>query len=576
MINLIYIILAILGLGFLVFIHELGHFIVARWQGMKVEAFAIGFGKALFTWEHKGVQWRICMLPFGGYVKIAGMQKEGNQEPWEVPNGFFSKTPWQRIKVAFAGPLVNIAFAFAVFTILWVAGGRNKPFAEFTRYIGWVDPKSALYEKGVYPGDSITNYDGRPYNGFKDLLMVGLTKAEQTQIAGNKIDPATGAEQPYDYTLKTYQNNERFRTIGVLAPANYLIFQNALAESVKESGIQPGDRIIWADGERIASTYQLSHLINESTALLTVKRGDAQLQIKVPRTQISDFKLAPSERGEMDDWQHEAGLKGRLQDQLFIPYLLSPDVVVENRLRFFDEEKPFNYNLQEGDRILAVDGIKVSAPHELFEQLQTRHVRLVVQRDPALVAKTLWTKADEQFEQFNYTDLQQLTTFANASAGNLHLLKPVVPELNKEVYVLGVSLSDRVVSYNPTPGKQFTEVLQQTWSTLTGLLTGQGSAKNIAGPVGIISIVQQSWAYGIKEACYWLALISLSLGIMNLLPLPVLDGGHIVFSLTEMVTRRRMKSKTMERLIIPFFGLMVLFFIYVTYQDIARLFSKIF
>jgi regulator of sigma E protease len=585
--SLIYIILAVLGLGFLVFIHELGHYIVARRQGMKVEAFAIGFGKPIFTWVHDGVEWRICMLPFGGYVKIAGMEKEGDVEPADMPDGFFGKSPWQRIKVAFAGPLVNIVFAFAVFVVLWLSGGREKAFSEFTNHIGWVDPKSELYEKGVRPGDSITTYDHKPYNGFRDLLMVGLIKSEQTQIAGFKLDPVTGAEQPYDYTLKTYQSNERFRTIGVLAPASYLIVGGeAKTQSLKESGIELGDRIIWADGELIASNVQLSEIVNDTSALLMIQRGEELIQIKVPRFQIDEFTLAASESGEMDDWQHEAAIGGRLQDHFFIPYLVAPDLKVESRIRFFDETKNFNYTLQEGDRILSVDGIAVATTKDLFETIQQRHVRLVVQRDPAMMAKTLWTNADTEFEQFNFADLHALATFSKESAGNLHMLKPVVPvaystlapdqKLQKDIYVLGVGMKDRQVQYNPTPIAQFYDVLQQTWTTLSSLFTGQASAKNVAGPIGIISIVQQSWAYGYKEALYWMALISLNLGIMNLLPLPVLDGGHIVISFGEMITRRRMKSKTMERLIIPFVGLMILFFIFVTYQDIARLFSKIF
>src|SRR3989344_8333015 len=109
--SIFYAVLGILGLGFLVFIHELGHYWMARRQGMRVEAFAIGFGKPLYTWEHKGVKWHICCLPFGGYVKIAGMQKEKGLEPYEIEDGFFGKPPWQRIQVALAGPLVNIAFA---------------------------------------------------------------------------------------------------------------------------------------------------------------------------------------------------------------------------------------------------------------------------------------------------------------------------------------------------------------------------------------------------------------------------------------------------------------------------------
>ena len=82
--------------------------------------------------------------------------------------------------------------------------------------------------------------------------------------------------------------------------------------------------------------------------------------------------------------------------------------------------------------------------------------------------------------------------------------------------------------------------------------------------------------YGFKEALFWLGFISLNLGIINLFPLPVLDGGHILFSIVEMITKKPIKAKTMERLILPFIVLLILFFIFVTYQDIVRIISRFF
>src|SRR5271170_5798666 len=130
MISLAYIILALLGLGVLIFIHELGHYVMARRVGMKVEAFSIGFGKPLHVWERDGVKWQLCLLPFGGYVRIAGMEKKGALEPHQIPDGFFGKKPIDRIKVALMGPLVNIVFAFLMFTVIWACGGRLKSFSE--------------------------------------------------------------------------------------------------------------------------------------------------------------------------------------------------------------------------------------------------------------------------------------------------------------------------------------------------------------------------------------------------------------------------------------------------------------
>jgi len=642
-INLIYVLLAIVGLGFLVFIHELGHYWVARRRGMRVEAFAIGFGKPIFTWERDGVKWHICMLPFGGYVKIAGMQKEGFLEPSEIPDGFFGKKPWDRIQVAFAGPLVNIVFALVVFSVLWFSGGRNKQFTEFTHRIGWVDPNSALYSLGVRPGDVIDKYDGRPFTGFKDLLIASIMSDESTQISGKKIDYLSGKQTDFNYTLKTYQNPElmgkdRLNTIGVLSPARYMIYngQDLLPGSpMAESGIEPKDRVLWADGEVIFSHQQLSSLINDSTAFLTVQRGDVIFETKVPRVRLSDLKMSPPEQGEIDDWQHEASLKGKLQDLYFIPYNLSPTAAVEGKIQFIDEEdqakataaceRCAHYSpLLEGDQILAVDGKKIQTPYELLADLQSRHVLMVVDRNPALVAKTLWTKADAQFDDFSSQDLKNIvdsigTDHPVVASGDLRLLAPITPkplidfsltqsqkaqlaeelaQSKKEVetiqdpqkrseaigqlekrenkVVLGLPLVDRAVMYNPTPMQQFGEVFKDTYRTLYSLVTGVANPKYVSGPVGIVQIVHQSWMLGGKEVLFWMALISLNLGIINLLPLPVLDGGHILFSVVEMITKKPIKAKTMERMIIPFVVLLIGFFIFVTYNDISRIFSKFF
>lgn len=639
--SIFYALLAILALGLLVFIHELGHYWIARREGMRVEAFSIGFGKPIYTWEHDGVKWMICMLPFGGYVRIAGMQQEGSREPYEIADGFYGKKPWQRIKVALAGPLVNIAFAIVAFTILWVAGGRSKQFQEFTSRIGWVDPQSALYQLGVRPGDVIERYDNRPFHGFKDLLVASLMDDKTTRIEGYKIDALSGKRADFDYTLKTYENpqmtKEKLLTIGVFSPASYLIYDGREADlagsPIEKSGIEPEDRILWADGEMVFSIQQLSALTNQSTAFLTVQRGDQIFQTKVPRIQLEDLKMTSPERAEIGDWQYETGLKGKLQDLYFIPYNLSPQNVVESRIDFLDlseQEAAFQKckrctyftPLEEGDRILAVDGTPIQFSHQLLQALQVRHVIVIVERNPSSIGKTLWTQADGQYDDFNRTELFSIVASIGTSrqvdhSGSLHLLKPIIPKsksefslspqqqaaLSKELattkkeieamrdpakrsaalkvlenaqrrLILGLPLRDREVTYNPNPIQQFQAVVVDTWRTLSGLFSGMLNPKYMSGPVGIVHVVHQSWMVGIKEALFWMAVISLNLGIVNLLPIPVLDGGHIMFSILEAIRKRPLRAKTMERLIIPFVGLLIAFFIYITYQDLARLFSK--
>jgi regulator of sigma E protease len=161
---------------------------------------------------------------------------------------------------------------------------------------------------------------------------------------------------------------------------------------------------LWGDGEILFSAAQLGSLINEQTVLLTVQRGDEVFQTKVPRVQIDDLRMSAYERGEIDDWQHEAGLKGRLQDLYFVPYNFSPSASVEKHLEFIDREdqiKAFDrcercayFNpLQEGDQVIAVDGKRIDSSYELLQALQTRKVLLIVQRDPEAIEKINWTQA---------------------------------------------------------------------------------------------------------------------------------------------------------------------------------------
>ncbi len=632
--------LAILGLGFLVFIHELGHFWMARRTGMKVEAFSVGFGRPIISWIKNGVRWQISWIPFGGFVKIAGMQREDDKEPHDVKDGFYSKSAWQRIQVSFMGPAVNIVFGLLLFGILWISGGREKQFQEFTHRIGWIDPQTALYEKGVRPGDLIESYDGRTFSGFKDLMIAGIMKNSQNRVQGYKVEPLTGKKTNFDYTLNNYalqQSQHNERSIGILSPASYLIYDDlgkpVPPESpIANSGIQNHDRILWLDGEILYSRPHLTHAVNESSTFLTVQRGETIFHSKVPRIHLDELSMTRTQKEELDDWQHEENLSGRFENLYFIPYLLSHSGKVEGRLDFIDEadqKKAFEtcqrcayFNpLQKGDRIVAIDGKTISSSYDLLNQLQQRRVLMIVQRDASLQTPVSWSKADADFGKLLETkDLEKIVSsigleHSTKESGHLLLLNSIEPKPHKEISValgqqeqidaalkkieeiadpqvkeealeqiathqnqliLGASLSDRPVIYNPSPLEQFGVVLKETWRTLSSLFSGNLSPKYMSGPVGIVQAVQYGWSQGVKEAIFWMGFISLNLGIVNLLPIPVLDGGHIVFSLYEAATRRRISGKTMERLVFPFFGLLIAFFIYITYQDLSRIFSRFF
>ncbi|MES2198643.1 MAG: site-2 protease family protein [Chlamydiota bacterium] len=640
--SLLYLILAALGLGVLVFIHELGHYFMARKEGMKVEAFSIGFGKPMKAWEKDGVKWQICWVPFGGYVRISGMEKKGNLEPYQIEDGFYGKKPWARIKVALAGPVVNIVFSFLVFCLIWTLGGREKPFSDYTKFIGWVDVHSDLHKIGVNPGDEIACYGGQPFQGFSQLLSSAFLDSGVQKISGYEIDYIQDKKTPFSYTFefgRDLKGLEKYATIAsVINPAAYLIYKPdvlMLSPPIKDSGIIPGDRILWVDGELVFSKRQLTDLINEPKSLLTVQRGAERFFTKIPRLQIRDLRMNKEEKAELQDWAHAGEFKGDYSQLYFIPYAVTNRGIVEYATAYVDkdakERKQFEKDfssleipLLPGDVILSVDGKEISSGGDLLTSLQNRSVQMIVQRGVQYPAIS-WKKSDSEFTQgISFSDLDRLshsilTKKRLTSIGDLYFLQPVEPkplsdlplkgsiqtrmqdtlsqqkkqiegiknpkekalalknlEQDQGRLFLGAIFEDRKVLYNPSPFVLFKGVFEETGKTFRALFTGYLSPKYMSGPIGIVGAMQYGWALGIREALFWIAVISVNLGLVNLLPIPVLDGGHICFALYEAITKKRIKAKTMEKFIFPFVVLIIIFFIYLTYQDVLRLISRFF
>lgn len=645
--TIFYFVLAAMALGVLVFIHELGHYFVARWVGMQVEVFSIGFGKPIVKWKWQGVDWQIGWLPFGGFVKIMGMEftqsdRKLYKEPYEIPGGFFAKKPWKRIAVALAGPFANFILAFILLTALFLSGGREKPFSEFTQIIGWVDPQSEIYAQGVRPGDILTEYNGKPYKSSKDLLYATMLSGKEVELKGYHVDYATGKKRPFTYMIESYPapgSLDDILTTGIVSNAHYMIYdkrgevQNAIAKGspMLESGIQYGDQLVWGDGELLFSMEQVSHIINSPLSLLTVKRGDETFLSRQPRVATTDLNFPMHVKHELEDWQYEMGIKGRWIDLFVLPYVVNSEGYVEAPLKFIDQEsekeafplhlysKRLEVPLQPGDRILAVDGKQVSKGYEILKEVQEHQVQLMVKRGVKAKTNISWTEADSRFIQgIDWKEIQETASLIGTprvAVDDYMLLKPVTPKRidqfalstqakesmqaeaekqqkqiaaikNREqravaaAYLeemqnrklLGIYLQDRLVRYNPNPIALFGNIFAETGQTLKALILGYLHPKWLSGPIGIVRVIHHGWKIGVGEALFWICAISINLGFLNLLPIPVLDGGYVCLALWEWITRRKIKAKTMERLIIPFVVLLIAFLVFLTFQDISRLF----
>ena len=618
--------LALVGLGFLIFIHELGHFLMARRAGMRVDRFSIGFGRPIFSFVYDGVQFSVCWIPFGGYVKIAGM--EGKEE--DVPDGFFSKSPLKRIQVALWGPGFNILFALLAFSFIWITGGRERPYSEQTARVGLVAPDSDLYVKGVRPGDRIVAYNDQPVKGSKDHIFAAMLSGQSVSVNVENLE----THQQKSFEVNTYREpsfEKGLVTTGVMAPASFLIWDAARAErfetrAQKESGIHSNDRLVWADGQDLFSLEQLNEVVNDNALLVNVERDGQNVHVRVPRVTVGEMRLTPEMRGELSDWKYAADLKNKKLEQIwFLPYNITSDCIVENAVELFDQNTSRYDILITGDRIVGVAGLPVSTAVDVLRLFQERKVVVVVDRSPLPKERLSVTEADkvliEPFHNKEFTSLVQAigTRHQRDQAGSFVLLKTITPQVRAQLFeesglahevaamqteeqkmlegiedpevrakamemvqnrenrlFLGlIGVHDMSVAYNPNPFELTWNVVEEMRLTLGALFSGTVSPKWMSGPVGIVHVVQKQWSTSYKEALFWLGLISLNLAVLNLLPLPVLDGGYILLSLFEMVTGVRPRRRTIEKIVVPFAFLLIAFLIYLTYNDILRLISSI-
>jgi regulator of sigma E protease len=167
-------------LGVLVFVHEMGHYLAARWRGVHVEAFSIGFGQPFARWtDHLGTEWRLCWLPLGGYVKLHGQERpqdvsEETRAGWQQGRTFHEKSVGSRAIVVAAGPVANFLLAAVLFSVMFaIQGEPGDPVVQT------VLPNSAAASAGILPGDRIVAIDSRKINDFEDIVHVVSVSADK-------------------------------------------------------------------------------------------------------------------------------------------------------------------------------------------------------------------------------------------------------------------------------------------------------------------------------------------------------------------------------------------------------------
>lgn len=430
-----------------IFVHELGHFWVAKKRGVKVERFSIGFGPAIFKWTGKdGVEYRLSWLPLGGYVALPqladmrGLEGEPSAETAALPSPNYTT----RMLVFGAGAFMNVVFAFALATILWKVGLPTSADTQRAK-IGHVLAElelpdgrrvtSPAAEAGLRPGDTIVAIDGNPVQTWDEMRQMLFTGAGRT-----------------------------------------------------------------ADGR--------------PQAALTVRRGEETLVLSARPV------LAGDERMRMLGVSPFETLK-----------------VAEVAPGSFAAKM----DLRPGDVLVSLDGVALTSGQAYVFGLRAapdRESELVVEREGAPVT---------------------LAVPARAGA--------------KEPADLGIGFDPELVMLHPTPLKQITDNVKMTFRTLWSLLHRHSDVgiSKLSGPIGIARVFHITAQADIRYVLWFTIVVNVNLAIFNLLPLPVLDGGHMLFATIGKLRGRALPAGFIHGAQTVFVVALLSMMIYVSFFDVRRI-----
>ena len=265
-------------LGVLIFVHELGHFLMARRIGVRVLTFSLGFGPKLLSFKRGDTEYAVSAIPLGGYVKMAGENPEDSRTG--APDEFLSKSKWQRFQVLVMGPIMNLALALVVMTFVLYQGAAVAAVQDQPVVIGSVLPDFPAAQAGIKVGDRIVSVGGEEVPTWKQLEIVVATKANRSVPVLLMRD---GRSMTVDITPKAVSKYE-IGDIGILPILRPEIATVNPGEPAAEAGLQPGDVVLAAGGVRDIAYKPLLEMIKAHDGKplpFEVKRGEQVHQITV-------------------------------------------------------------------------------------------------------------------------------------------------------------------------------------------------------------------------------------------------------------------------------------------------------
>ena len=284
-------------LGVLIFVHELGHFLMARRIGVRVLTFSLGFGPKLLSVKRGDTEYCISAVPLGGYVKMAGENPEDSRTG--AADEFLSKGKWQRFQVLVMGPVMNLLLAVVVMAVVLYQGAPAPRFEQESVVIGTFADNSVGQKAGLQVGDRVTSVDGKPVDTWDQFSMAIVPKAKREVTLGFMRNGQAGQV----IVVPDAQGKYEMGDIGIQPTLHPEVVEVSPGQPAAEAGLQKGDAVLGAGGEPNVSYDRLIELIRASEGKplpLQIRRAEAEKSITVTPRNIGGKVMMGAKLGSYE------------------------------------------------------------------------------------------------------------------------------------------------------------------------------------------------------------------------------------------------------------------------------------
>ncbi len=531
-------------LGVLVFVHELGHFLVAKALGVKVLRFSIGFGPRIvgFTWGE--TEYRIAWVPLGGYVKMAGELPYEELAPEEAGRGFLAQAPWRRGLIVAAGPVFNLVFPVLVLFIAFML-----PHESYSTRVGGVEPGLPAAEANLQPGDRILAVDGQKVETFEELREE-LRPRYEKQITLT-VERAGKQFQAQLTPAKAVENNPVEKVpqglIGISSVALPPMLGVPPGSVAEKAGLKTFDRILSINGKPVRDEVALAALLPELSGALELKVARSA-KVPLPGVEAQDYAIVTATLEKQPGTGYAA--LGAERSDLYVGSVI-PGSPAEKA------------GIKPGDRVLALNDRPLRS---------ITLYGLALQEWEAKPFTLAWRSAAGEEQK---REVQQAATESTDSLGQSTASFDL--GLRFKSITAADELSSDKVTLRRTPGQALARALRVVPETIAAtslalgrLLIGKVPFKSVGGPIMLYQVASKSAEQGPEFFLGVMAAISVNLGLVNLLPIPILDGFHLLAAFWEGIRRRPIPMRAREIANLVGLAMLLVLMVLVFKNDLTR------